>query len=167
MRSKKGQFYIIISLLLVVYLMMITMPENKVNEPQHSFRQLYENYMEESSQVINSGIYDGDLNGRFRNFTAAFIGYARTKNPEFRLSYALAHEDTLLLGNNIGETISVNAGNQKFNLSSGDYAVVNSTENITLTIKNRDYPFAFKKETDLKAVFIKSDSKEVIIHVEE
>ncbi len=167
MKSKKGQFYVLISIILIVYLFLAITPQENINEPDSSFRQLYENYMDESSNVINSGIYDGNLSSRFSNFSAAYREYAKTKSPSFKMAYALKEYGTTIIGNSMSEQISVHAETERFNISSGTERAINSTTNLTLYIKNKAYSFTFTRDIELKAIFMKSERNEVIIHVEE
>ncbi len=165
--NKKGQFYMLIAILLILHLMLVVMPSSAIISPTSSFRQLYENFMAESPQVINSGIYEDNLTERFRNFTAAYTDYARTKSPDFNMAYALLENEKVLVSNSMGYPINITTPSESFNLSSGTDIVINRTSNLTFYIKGNPYNFAFTKDTELKAVFMKSDKNEVIIHVEE
>ena len=86
LKSRKAQFYIVIAIILIVYLFAIGKPTAQIKKPETAFRQLYQNFMAESPKAINSGIYEGNLTERFKNFSDAYISYARTKSPDFRMA---------------------------------------------------------------------------------
>jgi len=166
LKSRKAQFYIVIAIMLIVYLFAIGKQTAQIKKPETSFRQLYQNFMAESPKVINSGVYEGNLTERFRNFSDAYITYARTKSPDFRMAYALLDQDEVLIMNSLNEPLNVTTPATTFILGSGTSRTITKPQNLTFYVNNEAYNFAFTRDTELKALFKKADKNEVIIHVE-
>lgn len=166
-KSRKGQFYILIMLILLVYLFAIRQPATPLSQPTDSFQELYQNFMTESPKVINSGIYDGNMTQRFKNFSAAYTAYAKTKSPDFTMAYALLDQGQVLVSNSLNEPLNVTTTNTSVLVSSGTDTTINKTSNMTFYIGGIAYRFAFTRDTELKAVFRKKSRNEVVIHVED
>jgi hypothetical protein len=166
-KSKKGQFYILISLILIVYLLSISAPQPYVRPQSSTFKQIYDNYMLESSQVLNSGLFEDNLSIRFKNYSDSFMDYGRTKDPGFTMAYVLKNQDETIIGNRLNEQINVTVNSATFIIQRNGYLVINSSPNITIIDEGRRYNFAFTKDLEIKAIFKKVSADEKVIHVEE
>ncbi len=164
--NRKGQYYMLLALLLIVYLVASRISEAKTPTPPNSFRQLYENYMTESVKVMNSGIYDGNLTARFSNFTTAFLEYSRSRSPEFTLVYLLADRELVTVDNRLKETVNVSTSTQSFLVVPGNSTTVSNPQNLTIYLAGAPYQFSFNETTELKVIFKKQEKKEVLVHVE-
>lgn len=88
--NKKGQFYIIIVLVICMALYGVTRDENTIKEATlfEDFSQLSANYVEEAPKIINYAVYDHkDVNDTLENFTKEFLSYAKKKDPNMGLLY--------------------------------------------------------------------------------
>ncbi len=165
-KSRKAQFYIVIAIILIVYLFAIGKTTAQIKKPETAFRQLYQNYLAESAKVINSGVYEGNLTERFRNFSDAYTTYARTKSPDFKMAYALLDQGEVLVMNSLNEPLNVTTPSATFILGSGTGRTIAKPQNLTFYISSTAYDFVFTRDTELKAIFKKADKNEVIVHVE-
>lgn len=166
MRGRKGQFYLLMVLLLVVFLFGIVSPESEISEPSGSFRALYQNFLLESPKVVNSGIYDGNMSSRFLNFSDSYLDYASTKDPGFGFAYALLVSEGLLVENRLAEALNVTTPAVSVSVAEGSHTFINRTSNLTFYIGGTAYDFAFSSEPELKAVFKKAEKREVLVHVQ-
>ncbi|MBI4438403.1 hypothetical protein HY640_00560 [Candidatus Woesearchaeota archaeon] len=165
MRGRKGQFYLLMVLLLVVFLFGVVSPESELAEPSGSFRALYSSFEAESPSVINSGIYDGNMSSRFLNFSGSYLDYSSTRDPGFGFAYALLGSGSLLVENRLPEAINATTPEVSVSVPSGSHVFINRSKNLTFYIGGTAYGFVFSREPELKAVFRKSEKKEVLVHV--
>ena len=165
--SKKGQFYILISIILIVFLLSVSAPKPHVVEPSTAFKQLYTNYMSESAAVLNSGLYEENLSTRFKNYSDYFNRYAKTKDPQFTMLFALKNQEETLVVNNLNEQINITTTSATFIIPSNGFMTINSSPNATIIDEGRRYNFAFTRDLELKALFKRVGTGERVIHVEE
>src|SRR3989338_4602135 len=106
--SKKGQFYIFAAIVLITFAFMIAKPAPKLQEKPDAFKELYQNFLTESSIVVNTALYDNaNVSERFRSFADSYSQYAITKAPKFRFAYILKDNSILVIGNRLGEGLNV------------------------------------------------------------
>jgi len=88
--NKKGQFYIIIVLVICMALYGVTREENTIKEATlfEDFSQLSANYIEETPKVINYVIKEnGDVYTELGEFTEEFLDYAKKRNSNVGIFY--------------------------------------------------------------------------------
>ncbi len=166
MKSKKGQFYILIAITLLVYVFAISPPTAQLPEAPDTFKELYQNFMAESEIVINSGIYDSNTTTRMKNYSGTYMEYARTKDIDFKLAYALRDKDEILVVNHLSEPLNITTPSESASIESNNHRTLGFSQNITFNTGGRAYSFVFSKDPDLKVFFRKKEAAETLIHVE-
>ena len=109
--NKRGQFYIIIALLLSFALFTVTYATNTIEEPvsYSNFNEVSENYVFESSNLINYLLSQGggDIKGKLQEFTVDFLSYARTRDPSFQMIYFYSEDENIYVTNNLDEEVGL------------------------------------------------------------
>lgn len=157
LQNKKGQFYILIALLLIAYAFTLTRQEVPVRKVKETFQLLHEGYISEGMAVINNAVYEeANVTARFASFTDDYVAFAKSADPGFRLVYLLKYRDQLVVGNRLDSSLNVTLGNAGYSVgqNSEQAAVVS---NATVRIGGINYDFRFfqdaKDDIQLKAVF--------------
>lgn len=166
-RSRKGQFYILIALLLISYAFQLARQDVPIRKQQDAFRLLYEGYADEGARVVNNAVYEeANVTERFRLFTNDYVAFAKSSEPGFGLAYLLEYKDSLTIGNRLGTGLNVTAGGASFIVSENSERSV-SARDATLSISGVDYAFGFSGgEVQLKALFRSSDKLSTRIFVQ-
>ena len=166
LQNKKGQFYILIALLLISYAFQLSRQDVPIRKPSDTFRLLYEGYLAEGARVINNAVYEeANVTARFSSFTNDYAAFAKSSEPSFGLAYLLEYKDSLTVGNRLGANLNVTAGGTGFLVSHGSERAV-SARNATLLISGTNYDFGFSSgDVQLKAVFRASDKLSTRIFV--
>ncbi len=155
LQSKKGQFYILIALLLISYAFTLTRQEVPVRKPKDTFQLLHEGYISEGMAVINNAVYEeANVTARFASFTDDYLAFAKSADPGFRLVYLLRYKDKLVVGNRLDSGLNATLG-------SADYVIGSNSEqtaamsNATVRVAGISYDFRFLQEGEiqLKALF--------------
>ncbi|MBI2136943.1 hypothetical protein HYU12_00310 [Candidatus Woesearchaeota archaeon] len=166
LRSKKGQFYIFAAIVLITFAFMIAKPAPKLQEKPDAFKELYQNFITESSIVVNTALYDNaNVSDRYRSFADSYSQYATTKSPKFRFAYILKDDNTLVIGNRLGEELNVTLSNTSQTL--GDKKeLTTSPQKATLYIEGTKYEFTMGQETyQAKTLFRQKTDTETRIYV--
>lgn len=104
--NKKGQFYIIIAVLLSFALFSVTYATNTIEEPvlYSNFNEVSENYIYESSNLINYLLKnkDQDIKTEISVFTQDFLNYAKIRDPSFEMIYFYSEDDMIYIDNTYG-----------------------------------------------------------------
>ena len=88
--NKKGQFYLIIALILSLAVYGVTYKVNKIEEPIlfEDFNDVSQNYLTESVYVINNALKnEEDVTIKLDAFTITYLDYAQQRNPDLTLLY--------------------------------------------------------------------------------
>jgi len=136
--NKKGQFYIIIVLVICMALYGITRDENTVKEATlfEDFSKVSSNYINEAPKVINYAIYnDESVEDTLTGFTTKFLKYAEKRGGNIGLVYVfydsttnneaiitnylregITDSENVILGQqqDVLESITVNVGGKDF-----------------------------------------------------
>ncbi|MBI2142807.1 hypothetical protein HYU20_00505 [Candidatus Woesearchaeota archaeon] len=158
LKSKKGQFYILIALLLISYAFQLARQDVPIRKQKDAFQVLHEGYIDEGANVINNAVYE-DLNvtARFKSFTDDYVAFAKSAEPSFGLAYLLKQKDALTIGNRLAANLNVTAGGASFLVSPNSERSV-SAGNATLLVSGISYDFGFSGgDIQLKALFRASD----------
>jgi len=157
-KAKKGQFYILISLLLVAYAYGLARAEVPVALPKDTFQVLREGYISEGGHVVNNAVYEGaNVTGRFAGFTTDYIAFAKSVEPSFRLAYLLKSGDELVIGNQLGTAINVTAGSSSYLVRSNSVLAI-PVSGVKLAAFGAVYDFSFSEDNiQLKVLFRSSD----------
>jgi len=101
--DKRGQFYIIISILLSFALFSITYATNTIAEPivYSNFNEVSRNYIYESSNLINNllSLKNENIKNEVNEFTINFLSYAKSRDPTFQMIYFYSEDETVYLQN--------------------------------------------------------------------
>ena len=128
--QKRGQIYILASLILIFVIFTLTTIPNKLNqeELEKSFEKLSKNYNYESSRLINSFIATGitPFEEQFRIFTVQFTSFAKTQSLNFGLFYVLTFNGKTNLGNYLDVPITLQTSQGQSSLQ-GCYAKIPAT----------------------------------------
>ena len=112
--NKRGQFYIIIALIIALALFGITYKVNEIQEPIlfNDFNDVSQNYITESTKVVNDALKgeETDVKDRVDSFTVAFLDYAKQRSPDIGLLYIYSDGETVYFRNELGENIGINEG---------------------------------------------------------
>ena len=89
--NKRGQFYIILAVLISLAFFTLMIPQNRLQEAIvfEDFNYVSQNYVEEAPRVANFGLYtdNQDINLLLSKFSQDFLNIARQKNPSLELIY--------------------------------------------------------------------------------
>ena len=125
--NKRGQFYLIIVLVLAFLIYGVTGKTNSIEKPIlfQDFSDLSENYVTESKNIVNDALYSNSLNVAtdLDSFTQEFLVYAKQKNPSVGIVYVYKEGIDVRVANyldnpigNIG-TLFMKTWNSLFSLS--------------------------------------------------
>lgn len=142
--GKRGQVYLLAAIILGFVLFVLYSKTNIVMKTviDDDFEALSKNYEIESAKFVN-GLLKGDkeISNAFKNFTALFTSYSKTKNPDFGLIYAFDYKNSLYVGNYLNESIIVKKGVKTKDLQ-GCFDKIKTSLSIgglSLELKNVDY----------------------------
>ncbi len=134
---KKGQIYILTSLILIILLYSMSQIVNKVSQEQiqGDFKQLSENYATEGARLVNDVMKKGSQDTvirSFRDFTRSFTSYSKTKSSEFGLIYAFYYTGTdkdknkgkVYIGNYLNMPILVSYSKPDYTYIAGCYSEI-------------------------------------------
>lgn len=154
LKSKKGQFYILIALLLVSYAFGLARRDVPVSDSKDTFQLLNDGYISEGANVINNAVFaDADVDARFSNFTDDYLAFAKSADPAFRLVYLLRHDGELAIGNRLDGTINVTFGDASYEVQQGSRLVLPASD-VALRVSGASYDFRFSEDDiQLKALF--------------
>lgn len=100
--NKRGQFYLVIALILSLTIYGVTYRVNSIAEPKlwEDFNHVSENYITESVIVANGALSrKGNVTDELRNFSAKFLQYAQKRNPNLGLLYVYSDGDDISVRN--------------------------------------------------------------------
>jgi hypothetical protein len=109
--DKRGQFYIILAIILSLAFMSVVIPQNKFQESVilEDFDDVSANYIREAPQVANFGIYN-DLNvaTQLNVYSRDFLYFARIRNPTLELIYIYNNGTNITVTSFANETSTIN-----------------------------------------------------------
>lgn len=167
LHSKKGQFYILIALLLISYAFQLARQDVPVRKQSDAFQLLYEGYLAEGAKVVNNAVYEeANVTARFKSFTADYAAFAKSSEPGFGLAYLLRYNDALTIGNRLAASLNVTAGGTSFLVPQNSESTV-SAANATLLVSGISYDFGFSgSDIQLKVLFRASDKLSTRVFVQ-
>ncbi len=167
LRSKKGQFYILIALLLISYAFLLARQDVPIRKPDDNFRLLHDGYVSEGAVTINNAVYDGaNVTARFSKFTDDYLAFAKSTEPGFRMVYLLKGGNRLAIGNRLDGDAAVTVGSSTYTVPSNSEVIV-AVGDANLSVSGLFYRFKFSSEAfQLKAIFRTSDKLTKRVFVE-
>ena len=165
-QNKKGQFYILIALLLISYAFQLARQDVPIRKPSDAFKLLYDGYLAEGARVVNDAVYEeANVTARFSSFTTDYVAFAKSSDSGFGLAYLLKYKDTLAIGNRLAADLNVTAGGTSFIVPQNSERVVSATS-ATLTVSGTSYNFGFSgSDIQLKALFRSFDKLSIRVYM--
>lgn len=160
-RSKKGQVYIFVAILLIAFAFSVARPLTAGQPKSDAFTQLHENFVRESPVVVNSALYGGsNVSASFSAFADDYFDYARSKSPRFRFLYLLRDGDALVIGNHLGIEVNASFSGASYNVSR-DSTVTVTPADLTLYVDGIGYSFDITDDAyQVKSLFRQQDNLE-------
>ncbi|MFH1377022.1 MAG: hypothetical protein ABIH25_05295 [Candidatus Woesearchaeota archaeon] len=113
--NKRGQFYLIIVIVLALVIYGVTYQSNTIQESKtfEDFHDISQNYLVESKKIINNNLQKSPLESPLVNldiFTISFLQYAKARDPNLELLYIYRddEENKIFLQNYLGENVDLN-----------------------------------------------------------
>src|SRR3989344_3353754 len=107
LKNKKGQFYILFAVLIIVIIMGLVTTANyarKANKPV-KFYDLSEDFEAETIKIIDYGVFnsetitEGDIKIQLRDFVNEYLEYAQKKDKNLQLLYIYGDENGVVIDN--------------------------------------------------------------------
>ena len=173
-KSKKSQFYILTAfVILALSFVIFTLSKNTsvFKKDDDSFNKLKNNYIRESSEVINNIIYEKskfDLENpemnKFDLFTNDFLDFSKSKDTSFSLAYIFSYHDSLLIGNYLEDSIIFSINSSNYTIENKKTIKINSSvSDFSIYAYENSYQFAKEKDIDLNVLFRSEKDSEVRI----
>ncbi len=105
--NKRGQFYLVIALILSLTIYGVTYRVNTIEEPKvwEDFNEVSENYITQTAVVINGALKNQEnVSKNLQNFSASYLGYAQRRNPNLGLLYVYSDGSNVAVKNYLDET---------------------------------------------------------------
>ncbi len=167
--DKRGQFYIIIAIIISLAFFSIITPQNRVEETIlfQDFNDVSLNYAEEAPKVANYGIFnDLNINSLLSDFTKDFLTFAKQRNPTVELIYVYNNGTSVNMKSYLSETTVVETENKTLDLLGSEESTIN---NINLNIAGKDFtqqiPLQIKNFGDEFSSADFPSSKNIILNV--
>lgn len=106
--NKRGQFFIIISVVLAIAVFAITSKANLIQEAVlfEDFEDLSENYISESEYVINNALQnESNVSEKLSEFTDSYLKYSKQRNPNIKLLYVYSDGANVKLVNHFDSVV--------------------------------------------------------------
>jgi len=168
--NKKAQFYLFTAIVLIGISFTLIPSAAKIEEPKKSFSQLYKNFIKESPYVINSAVKThSNLTYNYTLFVNNFLAFARTRDPQFGLLYALAYGDDLRIGNRLPFDITINTSSTSFGVNKSASTTINRTAWLKVNFTGNSYILNITSSERYlsKAIFRTEREDEIRIYVED
>ncbi|MBI2145418.1 hypothetical protein HYU18_03800 [Candidatus Woesearchaeota archaeon] len=156
--NKKGQFYILVALLLISYAFTLARQDVPIRKSKDNFQLLHEGFVSEGTAVINNAVYEeANVSASFSGFADDYLAFARSAEPGFRAFFLLKDGGLLTIGNRLDDSVNVTVSNvSRLVASSSDITV--AAGDASFELSGVSYSFKFSPEPiQLKAVFKTSD----------
>lgn len=161
--KKRGQFYILIALVIGVVIFLIVSQTNIFiqEDPSTDIGALSENYIIESNKLINTliGAKRENVSEVLSQATTAFVyEYARTRDPKFGLVYVFTNEDKAVIENYLDAKVVIDGGETltnpegKYELGTIELSGIEIPQDYTYSQIQREFPDLF--ELVLKEKFV-------------
>lgn len=151
--DKKGQFYLITALILLVptYSLLISQ-QSFTKEKTTNFDLISKNYISESRIIINNALYNNkNIYGELELFTDKFKEYSNTKNIDLKILYIIKNGDFYRISNHLKKDIDIL--NFNITLKSDETISLNITDEVIIKYEETDYVYKFSNKTlDFKAL---------------
>ncbi len=150
-KMKKGQMYIFAAVILCILAVTLLGAYSRVDTPDPAVRQLQDNFVYESRQVINQAfVADEEVDERFDTFVADYIDYVKSRNLRFLIAYAISRENTTRIVNLLNEQLIVVVGGNETALDEDDSLTIGTPDSFSLSVGGRDYEYNITPTPDIQ-----------------
>ncbi|MBW2999989.1 hypothetical protein KY339_04915 [Candidatus Woesearchaeota archaeon] len=161
---KKAQFYIFTVIILSALVMVLSLRGMETTPPEEVFDSLNENFIQEMHVVVNDAINnDKDLLTTINHHIDWFKDYAKTKNIDYEVFYALKIGNEMYLFNNMNEGLNIEASNIDLSLEENQKTETESTNWLKVTLDNNEYLFNMTESTSQAGLFRTIDKDNILI----
>ena len=161
--KKRGQFYILVALVIGVIIFLIVSQTNIFlqEDPSTDIRALSENYIIESNKLINTliGAKRENISEVLSQATTTFVyEYAKTRDPKFGLVYVFTNEDKAVIENYLDAKVVIDGGEtlanpeERYNLGTIELGGIKIPQGYTYSQIQIEFPDLF--ELVLKEKFV-------------
>ena len=166
-KSRKGQFYLFTSLILIIMLAAIIPKSAPVYEKEDVFLELKDNFIAEMPHVVDNALYHNtSVLQSVEMFSANFLNYARQRDHNFGFVIMLRNRNETILMNRLKENVSLKPyGDPVIELSPGQASAVEPYQSFMLHITDGSYLFSFseKPQIQLKMLFKSYENDNIYI----
>lgn len=137
--DKRGQFYLILAVIISISFFAITIPQNNVKESFliQDFNDISNNYVQESPKVANYAIYDGkNVNFVLNDYSSKFLDMVRKRNPSLELIYIYNNGTNVTVKSYSFNPVEVETGGLTQTLLGSNQETIN---NINLKVAGQDF----------------------------
>lgn len=140
--QKKGQFYLIIAVLLISFTFGAVFSTKSSAKTEDYFKETWKNYIKEAPFAANSG--------EFEDFTQKFVEFARTRDRNFKLISVYSTVSGIQVYNAYGKTININ---NVLSIPDSSAGALNRTGKVGI-ITDEDVYYLDTPAGSIKAVFM-------------
>ncbi len=168
--SKKAQFYIFTAVVLIAYSTLLLQSDSVIPESSKNFRNVYDNYIFESSQVLNNALFEQqDTDQEYERFLDQFISYSQMKKLSIEVFSILETEDYVYFSNHMTNPVHIINVNETVPAGGKTYFLRADLSEAVLEVRDdvfheNIYKFTISQQgTDAKAVLrVKKGAKREI-----
>jgi len=168
--KRSGQFYIFTAIVLIAYSTLLLQASTVVPESSKTFRNAYDNFRFESSQVINNALFEQqDIHTEYERFLDAFISYSRMKKLNIEVFSILETGNRVYFSNKMSNQVHIINLNQTISPGADTYFLRSNLSEAVIEVRDdvfheNIYKFTISQQgTDAKAVLrVKKGSKREI-----
>jgi len=138
--EKRGQFYIILAVILALGIFGVVSESNKAEQPvfTQDFSELSQNYLRESPKVVNYAIYQKeDVNSTLSGFTEDFLQQARKTNPGLSILYIYSNGSEVKVRSYLDESTVIYSEDRSAQLLFGQSQV--AIQRVILNISGKEF----------------------------
>ena len=106
--NKRGQFYLIIAIIIAIAAFAVTATPNEVREAIlfEEFEDLTNNYITESEYVVNNALStESDVEATLDGFTREYMKFAKQRSPNLQLLYVYSDGEDVRVANYFDEVL--------------------------------------------------------------
>jgi len=133
--DKRGQFYLIIAVIISLAIYGITYKVNTIQEPElwEDFNDVSENYLVESTYVVNLALRSQeDVQDKLDGFTRDYLDYAKKRDPDLNLLYIYSNGTNISVQSYLDSASAV----QEYTVIGGNQELV---QDVTIRIGGKEF----------------------------
>ena len=170
MKNKKAQFYIFTAIVLIAYSTLLLQADSVIPESSKTFHNVYDNYVFESSQVLNNALFEQtNINEEYERFLTNFISYSKMKKLSIEVFSILETDNYVYFSNHMSNPVHIININETVSPGGETYFLREDISEAVLEVRDdvfheNIYKFTISQQgTDAKAVLrVKKGAKREI-----